>query len=303
MKTIFLSSLLFSLSCFASNLSQFFSSGGGGTAHGVAEFDRDGTWTVPTGVTSINVTVIGAGGGGSSMQAQDGGGGGGGSCIKNGAAVLASANGGRGAHRNEERAQPGSVTHSNVSVTAGNTLNIYVGGGGGGGGYYGSTGASYGGGGGYGFCGTGGAGGDNASFAGGAGGADKGGGGGAGHNGTNPYAGGAAPAGGAGGVGSYNGVGSGGGAGGTATNGGGNGSSIGGGGGGSGGAGGGAGYFDGTNYRPRATSGGYASSTVSATISTSPYYSMTLKPGEAGHGVITSLFGRPGGPGRVIISW
>ena len=50
-----------------------------GSVGGFMEFNQDGTWTVPVGVTKINVYVVGGGGGGGRGA---GGGGGGGSCVR-----------------------------------------------------------------------------------------------------------------------------------------------------------------------------------------------------------------------------
>ncbi len=141
------------------------------------EFSQDGTFTVPAGVTKIQVTVIG-GGGGAGVNGSIGGGGGGGSCIKNGATVLASADGGAGGAATAN-GLPGSKTVTSLTVTPGTTLNVFVGGGGGGAVYNTTNGYFYGGSGGYGPCGSGGAGGGSGAASGGAGGLNKGGGGGA----------------------------------------------------------------------------------------------------------------------------
>lgn len=60
------------------------------------EFHQNSTWTVPSGVKEITVTVIGAGGGSSFSVWAGGAGGGGGSCIMRGIIPLISANGGDG---------------------------------------------------------------------------------------------------------------------------------------------------------------------------------------------------------------
>lgn len=96
---------------------------------GFMEFINDGTWTVPAGITRIQVIVIGAGGGGR-LNTNVGGGGGGGSCIKRSSTVLASADGGAGAGT-ATVAQPGSRTSVSLTVTPGETLNVFIGGGGG----------------------------------------------------------------------------------------------------------------------------------------------------------------------------
>ena len=151
------------------------SSSSGGSIVNYVEIHQDTVWTVPAGVTKVNVTVIGAGGGGGG--ASSGGGGGGGSCIKSGSTVLVSANGGDGGAGNAN-GKSGTTTNATLTVTPGATLDVFVGGGGGGG--HLNTGNSYyyGGSGGYGNCGNGGAGGVGQSGTGGAGGANKGGGGG-----------------------------------------------------------------------------------------------------------------------------
>lgn len=140
---------------------------------GFVEFTYDTTWTVPTGVKTINVTVIGAGGG--SGYISSGGGGGGGSCIMQGATVLVSANGGNGGDAGLKAGNSGTTTNMTLAVTSGQTLNIYVGGGGDVGLHPSSS--QRGGSGGYGFCGSGGSGGkgDN-NVPGGLGGLNKGGG-------------------------------------------------------------------------------------------------------------------------------
>lgn len=150
-------------------------SGGSSLQGGFMEFNKDGTWTVPTGVTKIQVMVIGGGGG------AQGGGGGGGSCLKNGSTVLVSADGGNGGDISKH-GFAGATSQTSLTVTAGTVLNVFVGGGGGGG--YAFMDGSYNmhyysGAGGYGACGSGGSGGNNAASTGGAGGSNKGGGSGA----------------------------------------------------------------------------------------------------------------------------
>ena len=152
------------------------SSGASSLKGGYQEFNQDGTFTVPADVTKIFYTVIGAGGGGGGNGT--GGGGGGGSCLKNGATVVASANGGTGGASGLNGVN-GTKEVGTYTVTPGATLNIYVGGGGGGGYFINGNSSYYAGSGGYGPCGNGGAGGAYSSAIGGAGGANKGGGGGA----------------------------------------------------------------------------------------------------------------------------
>lgn len=318
MRMILLFIILFSLEGFAGNLSTLIGGGGSSALHGRTEFDRDSTWVVPTGISTIYVEVIGAGGGAGMAYSAGvtygaGGGGGGGSCVKNGAATLASADGGRGGHWNERQGQPGSVTRASAAVTAGGTLNIYVGGGGGGVGtnYTGATIFAAGGGGGYGNCGSGGVGGNGnlAGATGGTGGADKGGGaGGSTMDNTTPYVGAnaASSTGGSASAGVY------GGAGGAATVGGVTTGLGGGGGGASGGAGGAGGYrnaTDGAIYE--GGPGLYASNKV--TTSGNPgatamncNISVPMNPGEAGYKIGTypqCRHSTGGGPGRVIITW
>ncbi len=144
-------------------------------------FNKNDSWTIPDGVTSITVEVTGAGGG--ALLNGAAGGGGGGSCIKSGAVVLASANGGNGGSVSDtvniNFGADGQTVVSTVDVTPGSTINIFVGGGGAGGSYI--NGSYYrGGGGGYGPCGVSGNGGSVAGFTGGLGGLNVGGGGGAG---------------------------------------------------------------------------------------------------------------------------
>lgn len=140
---------------------------------GFMEFKQNGTFVVPAGVTKIHVNVIGAGGGGGANAA--GGGGGGGSCIKNGATVLSSANGGAGGPQGKS-GSPGASVYTALTVSAGATLSIFVGGGGGGASYVAGT--AYAGSGGYGPCGVSGSGGSGGVGAVGVGGSDIGGGGG-----------------------------------------------------------------------------------------------------------------------------
>lgn len=154
-------------------------SSGGSLQGGFMEFNQDSTWTVPTGVTKIQVMVIGGGGGGGAGVS--GGGGGGGSCVKNGSTVLISANGGNGGD-STKFGLPGGKVQESLTVTPGTVLNLYVGGGGGGAfSYMDSSYNSYyaSGAGGYGACGVGGNGGTTGAYAGGAGGSNKGGGSGA----------------------------------------------------------------------------------------------------------------------------
>lgn len=156
------------------------SSSGAGLQGGHMIFNQDTTWTVPAGVTKIQVMTIGAGGGGGGNSG--GGGGGGGSCVKSGSTVLTSADGGNGgAHA--KSGLTGKTVHATLTVTAGSTLDIFVGGGGGGGTYNNSNSYITGGSGGYGNCGSGGSGGNGSgSGVGGTGGLNKGGGGGAANN-------------------------------------------------------------------------------------------------------------------------
>ena len=83
------------------------SSGGETVTHGVESFTSVGstTWTVPAGITTVEVLLVGGGGGGGTSAYNAGGGGAGGSCVYN----------------------------ASYAVTAGNTINVVVGGGGSGG--------------------------------------------------------------------------------------------------------------------------------------------------------------------------
>lgn len=176
-KVIFLSLFLSTVSVAAPKWKKVISSSGASSLNGgYQEFNQDGTFTVPAGVTKIFYTIVGAGGGGGGSGA--GGGGGGGSCLKDGATTVASANGGTGGASGLNGTNGTSVVGT-YAVTPGATLNIYVGGGGGGGYLINSNGYYFGGSGGYGPCGNGGAGGAYNAATGGAGGANKGGGGGA----------------------------------------------------------------------------------------------------------------------------
>ncbi|NUN04605.1 MAG: hypothetical protein HUU57_02480 [Bdellovibrio sp.] len=124
-----------------------------GLQGGFVEFNQDGVFTVPTGVSKLFVTVIGGGGG---------------SCIKDaGSTVLVSADGGAGGDSGKD-GKRGTKTQTSLTVTPGSVLNIFVGGGGGGAVSF-ST-AVFGGAGGYGACGIGGTGGVVTPFAGGIGG-------------------------------------------------------------------------------------------------------------------------------------
>ncbi len=70
--TIFFCSLFIS-PAHASNISQFFSSSGGGKNIKVQTFTASGTWTKPTGVTSVKVIAVGGGGDMGSINAGSGG--------------------------------------------------------------------------------------------------------------------------------------------------------------------------------------------------------------------------------------
>ncbi len=261
------------------------STSGSGLQGGYTEFAQDGTWTVPAGVTKIFVTVIGGGGGGGSGASYlSGGGGGGGSCIKRSTTALISANGGVGGKFDGSvLSTPGSRANDFVTVTPGETLNIYVGGGGGAAGYAG-------GGGGYGPCGVGGAGGAGSGGAGGTGGANLGGGGGGGNN---PGGNAASTTGGTGDDYGYSG-----GIGGTSTAGGApGGSNSAGGGGGSGGAGGAGGGAS------SASRGSFATGRVLFTTN-STVINYLMPAGERGtnyESYAPEALG--GGPGAVYIEW
>lgn len=260
-----------------------------GSVGGFIEFNQDSTWTVPVGVTKVNLYVVG-GGGGSAYSNASAGGGGGGSCVKKGATELAVANGGKGGGAASGSATAGSKISLTVTVSAGDILNIYVGGGGGAGGFNGNFSSYGGGGGGYGFCGAGGNGGSyNATYVGGVGGLNKGGGGGA-----STTASGASAA-------SSNGANGGtGGNGGTAASGG-NAAGTGSGGGGSGGSGGCSGWY--YSYKNGTYSTGLQQCEMVSNANSIESIAMFIAdPGAPGQKLGDYTF-TGGGPGVVIISW
>ena len=110
--------------------SKFLSTTGGGPASGQELFTATGTFTVPAGVTSINVCCIGKGGNGAatvdayygaphstSFPVPGGGGGGGGMCYKNSIAVTPA----------EDCDITINGSFSQFNQTAGSQLNGYVG--------------------------------------------------------------------------------------------------------------------------------------------------------------------------------
>ncbi len=262
----------------------------GSSVSGFLEFNQDGSWTVPAGVTKVSVVVIGAGGGAGKLNIGGGGGGGGGSCVKRSSTVLVSANGGNGGGSTASATilpGPGQKVSESITVTPGETLNVFVGGGGGGGGNWG--GSIFGGGGGYGACGTGGAGGiHNGGVAGGTSGSGLGGGGGS----TTAVAGSNA-------VSSTGGSGAGnGGTGGAALIPGSN-SSYGGGGGGTGGVGGFGANVPSSGYM--GTSGEVGKPTTHCReSSTNAIFSWKADPGEPGSCLLACS---GGGPGAVYLWW